>query len=482
MIVTRFAPSPTGYLHVGGARTALYSWAYARRHGGRFILRIEDTDQGRSDPKMTEGILESMTWLDLAWDEGPVFQSERRAIYREQAEALLASGAAYRCFCTPERLEAMRKEQEGKGTDVGYDRLCRSIDPAEAARRAAAGEGHVIRFAMPREGATIFRDELRGEITYPNAQQDDFVLIKSDGFPTYHLANVVDDHLMAVTHVMRGEEWIPSTPKHVSLYAAFGWTPPAFVHLPVILAPDGKKLSKRHGATSVGEYRERGFLPEALANYLTLLGWSPGDDREILSPAEVTALFDIDRVNKRSAVFDEVKLRWMNQKYLAALPWERLEPLLEPWTAGLEVSVGRLEAWGVTLEPAAWRRQALTLGQERAEVLPECVEKVRFLFEDEVTIDPESREKHWKGEDLATRLRIGLEAVEASEPWGPEALEREIRGRADAAGFKHPKIFHPLRVAVTGRQHSPGLFQTLALLGRIRSGARIRAALASLGA
>jgi glutamyl-tRNA synthetase len=476
-VVTRFAPSPTGHLHVGGARTALYSWALARRLGGRFILRIEDTDRERSDPEMTRGILDSMTWLGLHWDEGPVFQSERKELYRAAADDLLARGAAYRCFCTPARIDELRRRQATDGATEGYDRFCRGLDPAEGARRAAAGEAHVLRFAMPLEGETVFRDELRGAISYPDRQQDDFVLIKSDGFPTYHLANVIDDHAMAVTHVLRGEEWIPSTPKHVRLYEAFGWTPPAFAHLPVILAPDGKKLSKRHGATSVEEYRARGFLPEALANYLALLGWSPGDDREIFTPEEMTSLFELGRVNKRSAIFDEVKLRWMNSRYLAAIPWDRLEPLLAPCLVGLDPTAETLERWGVSLAPAAWRRAVLLLGQERAETVPECLEKVRFLFEEGIEFDPESCEKHWKIEDAAAKIRTGREAIVAAEPWTPEAIEAAIRGAADAKGFKHGKLFHPLRVAVTGRQHSPGLFQTIFLTGRARSIERIDRAL-----
>lgn len=484
MTVTRFAPSPTGFLHVGGARTAIYSWAWARRNGGRFLLRIEDTDRTRYRAEAMQDILESLRWLGLDWDEGPevggphgpYVQSERTAIYREHAERLLAEGKAYRCFCTSERLEELRRSQ---GADqAGYDRRCAAIPSAEAARRASSGEPYVLRFRMPAEGSTTFEDAIRGFIEYPNAQQDDFVIMKTDGFPTYHLANVVDDRAMEVTHVMRGEEWIPSTPKHVRLYEAFGWPAPVFAHLPVILSPDGDKLSKRHGAVSVREYREQGYLPEALVNYLALLGWSPGDDREILSVGEIASLFDLARVNKRGAVFDTAKLQWMNGKYLETADAGRIAGLLAPHVAGFGIDAARLEAWGCVPDPDAWLEGVTHLAKSRVRLVPECVEKVRFFFEDAIVMDPEAVAKHLTPseghsvEELRARLMIAREAIVAAS-WTIEGIEAELRSRLKAAGIKPPLVFQPLRVALTGRMESPGIFETVYFIGRARAIARI---------
>ncbi len=486
MIVTRFAPSPTGFLHVGGARTALYSWAWARRSGGKFLLRIEDTDRARYREDAMRDILTSLRWLGLEWDEGPevggpngpYVQSERNALYAEHAARLLAEGKAYRCFCTTERLDLLRKDQGADQT--GYDRHCLGIEPAEAERRAASGEPCVLRFKMPTEGSTTFEDAIRGYIEYPNVQQDDFVIQKTDGYPTYHLANVVDDRGMQVTHVMRGEEWIPSTPKHVRLYEAFGWPAPIFAHLPVILSPDGGKLSKRHGAVSVREYREQGFLPEALINYLALLGWSPGDDREILSLDEIAALFDLGRVNKRGAVFDQVKLTWMNGKYITESPVERLLPLLRDELAAFALTQEKLSSWGIELPLEEWLKAVLQYGRDRAAVLPDCIEQIRFFLAEEITIDEAAAAKNFKGEALVRRLEIGRESITAATPWSIEALEHEIRTRAEAEGIKPPKVMHPLRVAVTGRAFSPGLFETVFYTGRTRALQRLDAAVKSL--
>jgi glutamyl-tRNA synthetase len=482
-VITRFAPSPTGFLHVGGARTALYSYLYAKRHGGKFILRIEDTDRARFSADALRDLIESLRWLGLAWDEGPeapgahgpYIQSERADLYKKFAAELLDAGHAYRCFCTTERLETMRRE---RGDQIGYDRACRGLDAGEAARRAASGEPHVLRFKMPLDGSTNFEDAIRGFIEYPNSQQDDFVVMKTDGFPTYHLANVVDDHLMEVTHVMRGEEWIPSTPKHIRLYEAFGWTMPVFAHLPVILSPDGGKLSKRHGAVSVREYRADGFLPDALINYLALLGWSPGDDREIMTIEDMTREFEIARVNKRGAIFDKVKLTWMNGRYITALTPGALESLLAEQLAPFAITDETLARWGVSLPKSEWLAMVLAAGRDRAALLPEIIELTRFFLSDEIAVDPEAAAKNFKGDDWRARLAVGADAIRAAEPWSLEAIEREIRGRAEAAGFKPPKVMHPLRVAVTGRGQSPGLFETVFCVGRARSLERIARVLA----
>ncbi|HIE03586.1 MAG TPA: glutamate--tRNA ligase, partial [Candidatus Latescibacteria bacterium] len=324
MVRVRFAPSPTGRLHVGSAHTALFNWLFARHHGGAFVLRIEDTDRSRVVEGALEDILEGLRWLGLDWDEGPYFQSERVEIYRRHADVLLERGWAYRCFCSPERLERMRREQQARGEPPKYDRRCRDLPPDEVKGRVEAGEPNVIRLKVPLEGETKFVDLIRGEIVFRNSELDDLILLKSDGFPTYHLASVVDDHLMGITHVLRAEEWISSTPKHVLLYEAFGWEPPNFAHLPLILGPDKSKLSKRHGATALLDYRDKGYLPEAMANFLALLGWSPGDGREKLSGEEMIEEFSLEGMGKRGSVFDETKLEWLNGLCIRELPPEQL--------------------------------------------------------------------------------------------------------------------------------------------------------------
>lgn len=485
-VVTRFAPSPTGFLHVGGARTALYSWAMARRHGGRFLLRIEDTDRTRYDAAAMQDIFESLRWLGLDWDEGPekggangpYVQSERSAHYRAAAEQLLAQGLAYKCYCTAERLEEMRAQQQG--SETGYDRRCRDLPADEREKLAAAGASFVVRFKMPIDGVTAFTDAIRGVIEYPNTQQDDFVILKTDGFPTYHLANVVDDHMMQVTHVMRGEEWIPSTPKHVRLYEAFGWQAPVFAHLPVILAADGGKLSKRHGAVSVREYRAAGYLPEALFNYLALLGWSPGDDREILSSAEIASLFDLERVSKRSAAFDHEKLQWMNGKYLESVAPERVVEFLRPELEKFGITDEKLASWGVPIGTAAWFTGIVALAKARVRLMPECIDKVRFFLDETITV-PEELIAELKAEpDIKGRLEAGMQAILAAEPWSIETLDPGIRTGAKAAGFKPPKVMHPLRLATTGRKESPGIFETIFFIGRSRAVKRIQETLARL--
>ena len=324
----RYAPSPTGDPHVGNIRTALWSWLHARRLGGAFVLRLEDTDQSRAVEGSLERIEGSLRWLGIDWDEGPreggpfgpYVQSERLERYREATDRLLADGNAYRCFCTPEEIDAMRREQQKRRRPPGYTGVCRPLDAGEAAARAASGESHVLRFRMPREGSTTFEDLIRGPITYENRVLDDFVILKSDGYPTYHLAHVVDDHAMEITHVTRGDEWIPSTPRHVRLFEALGYEPPIFVHTPVILGPGGGKLSKRDGAKSVLEYAADGYLPEALLNFLAITGWAPDGSTEIIARDDLVAAFDLARLNPAPATFDTDKLEWMNGVYMRSLP------------------------------------------------------------------------------------------------------------------------------------------------------------------
>ncbi|HSH44410.1 MAG TPA: glutamate--tRNA ligase, partial [Longimicrobiales bacterium] len=324
----RFAPSPTGYLHVGGARTALFNWLFARRHGGAFILRIEDTDRERSSDAMTEAILDGMRWLGLDWDEGPYHQADGADRHRRDALRLLEEGKAYRCFCSPEVLEEKRREAESAGGGYRYDRHCDlHVSREESDRRAEAGEPYTVRFRVP-EGRTVFRDEVHDRTEFDNAEIEDFIVLRTDGTPIYNLAVVSDDHEMGVTHVIRGDDHLSNTPKQVMLYEALGWDVPTFAHVPMILGADGKRLSKRHGATAVGQYREQGILAPALVNFLALLGWSPGDDTEIMSMEDLTRRFSLEGIHRKSGIFDPEKLEWMNGQYMMAMPLEELEPLV----------------------------------------------------------------------------------------------------------------------------------------------------------
>ena len=386
----RYAPSPTGDPHVGNIRSALWAWAYARHMGGVFYPRIEDTDQNRLVPGSVQRIQDSLRWLGLDWDEGPdvggpygpYVQSQRLHHYREATDRLLASRAAYRCFCTPAELEAMRDAQRAAKQPPGYDGRCRDLPPSKAEARAAAGESFVVRFAMPREGTTTFNDLLRGDIAYENRLLDDFVILKSDGFPTYHLAHAVDDHLMATTHVTRGDEWLSSAPRHVRLFEALGHPLPIYVHTPVVLGPDGGKLSKRHGAKSVLEYADEGYLPDALFNFLAILGWSPDGSTEILSPQQVVEAFDIKDLVVHPAVFDTQKLEWMNGMYMRAMPEDELT----------EIFARQLER---TLPPEVPRpldrlfvAELTPLVRERVKLLPEVTSLVDFFFEPDVPPPP----------------------------------------------------------------------------------------------
>jgi glutamyl-tRNA synthetase len=467
--VVRFAPSPTGYLHVGGARTALFNFLFARHHGGKFILRIEDTDQKRFQAEALQEIFSSLKWLGLQWDEGPeagggrgpYSQSQRTEIYRSHAEQLLAAGKAYRCFCSEERLTRMREEQEKvkMANGSGYDRHCRFLPEAEVETLLAANTPHVVRLKVPDNRAVVFRDLIRGEISYDSSQLDDLVLLKSDSFPTYHLANVVDDHLMQITHVLRGDEWIASTPKHVLIYEAFGWQPPFFAHMPVILAADGGKLSKRRGAASVLDYQRAGYLPEALLNFLVLLGWAPGGDREIMTLDEMIAAFSLERVQAKAAVFDETKLEWMNGHYLqqrseeSLLPevmacWEKL--LLPPPAA---------------LADKAYAQRVIGLFKERSKKIAEIAENSSYFFRDPVAYDPQAARKYFKSETLSI-LELLTEKLAALELFGREALEGLYRQVAEGLGLPAGKLIHPTRLAASGVSSGPGLFEMLEVLGK----------------
>ena len=478
--VVRFAPSPTGYLHVGGARTALFNFLFARHHGGTFILRIEDTDQKRFQPEALAEIFTSLKWLGLHWDEGPdaggergpYFQSQRTVIYRHHAERLLAEDKAYRCFCSEERLTRMREEQEKikMAHGSGYDRHCRFLPATEVAALQAAGTPYVVRLKVPDDRNVAFTDLIRGAISYQSAQLDDLVLLKSDGFPTYHLANVVDDHLMQITHVLRGDEWIASTPKHILIYEAFGWQPPLFAHMPVILAQDGGKLSKRRGAASVLDYQRNGFLPQALLNFLALLGWAPGADREIMTLDEMIAAFSLQRVSAKSAVFDEIKLEWMNGQYLQYLSNDSLLPEVTAMWKKMAIQVPD------SVGDIIYAQKVIGLFKERSKKISEIAEKARYFFCDPADYDAQAARKYFKGE--ATRILKTLAAKLAGlERFDHESLENLYRQAADDMGLAAGKLIHPTRLAVSGVSSGPGLFEMLELLGRERVLRRLQAAL-----
>jgi glutamyl-tRNA synthetase len=456
----RFAPSPTGFLHVGGARTAIFNLLHARRYGGKLLLRIEDTDVERSRQRHAEQIIASLQWLGVEWDEGPVYQSDRLERYRERADELVASGKAYRCYCTVEELDAERSAAETAGRSYRYSGRCRTV--AESGG-PVSNAPNVIRFKV-NPAPIEFHDLIRGEVTFEGELIDDFVLLRSDGNPTYHLSVVVDDIDMAITHVARGDDHLSNTPKHVLLFQAFGSPVPTFAHLPLILGSDRKRLSKRTGATSAEEYRDAGILPEALFNFLLLLGWSPGGDREIIAREEAIPLFDLTDVNKAPAVFDNEKLLWMNHQYMMHSPIEtidlHLRPFLAPEAPPLEEIRGTVE-----------------LNRPRARTLKELADLVApyLVADDAVEFEADAVQKHLKGDDLATRMKDLHSALEATEPFDVASSEQALRALAESRGISAGKYIHPLRVALTGRLSSPPIFDVAVTLGKQRSLRRLQA-------
>jgi glutamyl-tRNA synthetase len=479
----RFAPSPTGRPHVGNVRTAMFNWLLARHTGGRFILRIEDTDVARKVKGALEAILDGLKWLGLDWDEGPevggdsgpYFQSQRLSLYREAAERLVAQGDAYHCYCSPERLEEMRAEQVRRKQPPGYDRRCRDLSPEERAQREKEGITPVVRFKVPLEGQTRFNDLIWGELVFENGTIDDFVLLKSDGYPTYHLANVVDDSAMRISHVIRAEEWISSTPRHMLLYRALALEPPQFVHHPMILGPDRAKLSKRHGAVSILEYREQGYLPETMFNFLALIGWSLDDKTEIMSRKELVENFSLERIGKTGAIFNRDKLDWMNGVYIRSLTVEdftqRVLPFLEN---GLPPEVKR----PLDID---YIRQIMPLIQERARTLAEVAELTEFFFSDALAYDSGLLiVKKMDRESGLRALAASRQRLEPLERFDHESLEAVLRPLAEELHLKTGQLFGTLRVVVTGRTVAPPLFETMSVLGKKRCLERIGVALDKL--
>jgi len=487
-IRVRYAPSPTGYLHAGGARSCLFNWLFARHHHGTFILRIEDTDRTRYYKSSLADIVESLRWLGLDWDEGPevggpygpYLQSERLPLYQQYARELIDSGHAYKCYCSQDRLRSLREGQkatalgggqEARGQHIGYDRHCRELTARQKAELESSGIVPVVRLKVPLDGQTCFHDLIRGKICMQNDQMDDFVLLKSDGYPTYHLANVVDDHAMEISHIMRADEWIPSTPRHVIMYSAFGWTPPLYAHLPVILSPTGQgKMSKRKltGADGreynvrVREFRSAGYLPEAMFNFLALVGWAYDGKTEMLTREQIVAAFDLDHVSKSPARFTYDKLDWMNGMYIRQLDVDDLAKRLEPFfaSAGVEVDAETV-------------RRMTPLIRERMVKLTDCVGLTDFFFVNELHYDPQLLIQKGMTADQARQVLTDSHELLRTTEFVETALEPVPRARTEQMGLKARQFFGTLRIAVTGREVAPPLFGTMEILGRDKVLARI---------
>jgi glutamyl-tRNA synthetase len=469
----RFAPSPTGYLHVGGARTALLNWLWVRKYGGKFLLRVEDTDRARSTEESTRAIFEGLEWLGLLWEEDVVFQGANLARHQADANRLLESGAAYRCFCTPAELDERRKEAEAKGEAFRYDRRCAKRSPEEIERLVANGTPFSIRFTMP-EGETGWTDLVHGEITFPNKDigEGDFIILRSDGTPIYNLAVVSDDIDMRITLVMRGDDHISNTPKQILLYQALGAAIPEFAHLPMIHGTDGKKLSKRRGAAAVGDYQHLGILPQAMLNFLALLGWSPGGDIEVMTVPEMIERFSKDGLLKKAAIFDMQKLEWMNGQHLSAMAAEELAPF-----ATRAIVAAGLATESELAERRDWYLTLLDLLKIRARTLDELARQAAPYLRAKIEYDPDAVAKQWKDRDVTRDLLSAVrDTLASTDPWEPEAMETNLRGLAEQRSTGAGKLFQPLRVALTGTAASPGIFDVLKLLGRERSLERIDAA------
>lgn len=471
----RIAPSPTGDPHVGTAYMALFNLIFARHFNGKFILRIEDTDRSRSRPEYEENIYKALQWCGIQWDEGPDVggpygpyrQSERFDLYKKHCNDLLESGKAYKCFCTAEELDEMRMISAKQGGKQGYDRRCRNLSAAEIKEKEDAGLPYVVRIKMPLTGECVYEDAIKGRITNPWADVDDQVLLKSDGFPTYHLANIVDDHLMEITHVIRGDEWMSSTPKHVYLYEAFGWKAPVFMHMPLLLGKDGKKLSKRKNPTSIFYYRDSGFLPEAFLNFLTLMGYSMTGDREIYSIDDITQEFDHKRIGVSGAIFDSQKLEWVNQQYLIKnIPEDKLWKRIQDWTFNDD-----------------FMKKLMPLIHSRIKTFGDFIDLCDFFFINHLKYTPELfKNKDIQPEAQAYILQAIIWSLDEKENWGSEAINQTSREVSEIFGINHKKVMMPLLFAtIMGKMQGPPLFDSFELVGKDRARVRLLKAIEFLG-
>ncbi|MCP4727200.1 MAG: glutamate--tRNA ligase [bacterium] len=458
----RFAPSPTGFLHIGGARTAIFNWIFARHNRGKFLLRIEDTDKKRSTQEYFDAILSSLKWLGIDWDEDYTVQSGNIDLHRNEVSRLLESGSVYKCFCPPELLEKKKNEAQKQKLPEKYDRTCLELSGDEIKELESNNTPCVIRFRVP-EGETVFNDLIHGKTVFQNCEIDDFVILRADDTPTYQFAVVVDDHNMNITHIIRGNDHLSNTPKQIMLFNAFGWDVPDFAHMPMILGQDKTRLSKRHGAVSLEHYRELGYLPEAVFNYLTLLGWSPGNDREVVSKEEIIEKFEISDTSKKSAVFDEVKLQWINNQYITAMDIPELAELIERKLVQ-DIELGRL----VEEIGKDYLFQILDLQRSRLRLLTDFIPFAGYFYRDPVTYDPAAVKKHWlkNTPDVLERLgRMRLIMKECAD-YTEEGIEQDIRGLAEEIDISAAKLIHPTRLALTGYGVSPGLFELMHLLGQ----------------
>lgn len=475
-IRVRFAPSPTGTLHIGGARTALFNWLFAKHNGGKLILRLEDTDTARSTQESAQGILEGLEWLGLDWDEGPdkdgdygpYRQSERLNIYEEYIKKLLDNGDAYYCFCTFEELQAERERAREEKRDYIYEGKCRCLSKEEVESRLKAGDKAVIRIKTPQQGFTIVKDIIRGEVSFNNQLLDDFIIVKSDGWPTYNFAVVVDDATMKISHVIRAEEHLSNTPKQLLIYQALGLTAPEFAHVSMILAPDRSKLSKRHGATSVQEFRDEGYLPEALLNYLALLGWSSGEDVDFWQIEDIISRFSLDDISRSPAIYDIEKLAWMNGHYLSQADSQRILSILRD-----QVN----ERGWLNNHDEEYLLQVIGLVKSRAKKVYDILIEAEYFFTDDLNYDEKGINKYFKIDNAAVNLTGALSIVEGCSEFNAEALENHFREFAANKGIKAGELIHPTRLAVSGRTNTPGLFEVMEILGRERCAARLQRAL-----
>lgn len=479
----RYAPSPTGKPHIGNIRTALFNWLYARHSGGDFIIRIEDTDRERLVEGAVEAMLHALRWLGLDWNEGPDIsgpfgpytQSERLPIYRKYADQLIEAGHAYRCYCTRERLEKLRALQLERGLPTGYDRRCRDLPAEDRARYEAENAPYVVRFAVPREGTVTWRDAVFGDMSWESRVLDDHILIKSDGFPTYHMANVIDDHLMEISHVIRGEEWLPSTPRHILMYQAFGWRSPVFVHATNLLGKDRRKLSKREASADFLKYEAEGYLPEAIFNFMALLGWSTGEDRDLYTRDEIIEKFDLPGLLGRPAIVDTDKIAWYNGVYIRALSLEELGRRCLPY-----LQKAGLASENPGDEELRYISRVLALEQERIKTLSEAPQLADFflLDDDKYVFDDKAVQKWLRAPAAADRIRRVKAGFEALNEWSAGELEKVVHSVAEQSGVKNAEVIHPVRVSVTGRTFGPGLYETIEALGRERTLRRLDRALA----
>jgi glutamyl-tRNA synthetase len=476
----RFAPSPTGYLHIGGARTALFNYLFAKHNGGKFVLRVEDTDTERTVEDSAEKMMQAFRWLGLQWDEGPIvggpagpyYQSQREDLYRKYAESLVSKGFAYRCYCTPEELKAERQQAIAEKRPAVYSGRCRNLTPEQVAQYEAEGRKPTIRLVTPDTGSTVVHDLVHGEVAFPNEELSDWIIIKSDGFPTYNFACVIDDWLMGITHVIRADEHLSNTPKQMLVYKALSAPMPKFAHVPMILAPDRSKLSKRHGAQTVEEFREKGYFPEAILNYIVLLGWTPPDsEKEILSLDEMIEAFDLSRVSSTASVYDTTKLTWMNGYYMRMLSSDEL--LARYFPAAVSAGLGTREELS---QKKDWlKRVALSL-QERAKTMPEMVESSRFYFTAPSEYEPKGERKYFTKPGVSSLLRKGAHVLSQLTDWNAEAEEKAYRDLIEKEGIKAGEIIHPTRLALTGKTAGPSLFEIIDILGKDEVVSRLNAA------